>query len=714
MGGFFSELNRRNVVRVGLAYLVVAWLLLQVADILVPMLELPDWSGKLVFLLLAIGFVPALVLAWAYELTPGGLKREGDVDRAESVTSRSGRRLDFIIIGLLAIALAYFIYESRVRDIPPPVQDAAQSRPLARSIAVLPFINIGNVAEDEYLCDGLAETLLNMLAQIEDLEVAARTSAFKFKGTNEDVRLIGEQLGVATVLEGSVQRSGDTIRITAQLIDVEDGFHLWSENYERTLDDIFVVQDDIAGSVVEALQLELLGPPQIDAGPDPAAYDALLRVREALRSRESEQIAAAIDATRALIDVYPDYADAYATLSEAYAVHAQTGGRIPEEFQELSVDMARKAVSLDPGSPRAHTALVRALVSRRHFVQAESVIDRAFELEPGSADLLMARFGILQVQGRYREAGAAAEQALRLDPLNDETRMGLAWAYISLGREEDALGVLEAGVMLEPGNNLLEFSRILRLQHFGRYAEAHAGLLALLEREPDFPDAMQRLFYLYLDLGDLAAAESALEQGEAMSESRLADERALLCVTRQDTDCWYAATELMVATRNQFFAQIWQSRMLMDQGRLEEAIEVLIPWLEHFEATDDYYGNLETRINLASLYDRAGDIERRDALLGDATRMPRRGIENGWDTWVPYYFLGLAAAVQGEAASAAGYLDDAYERGFRELWWFIQDYAWDRIRATAEFQSFVQRVETANAVMLEEIRAAQDAEGPAQ
>ena len=708
MSQFFEELKRRNVFRVGIAYVVATWLLLQVTDILVSMLDLPDWAARLVLLLLAVGFIPSIILAWAYELTPQGLRREKDLDRSASVTKPSGRKLDFIIIGLLSVALVYFVYESRVRDVQAPDEVAAGIASPIRSIAVLPFINIGNVAENEYLSDGLAETLLNMLAQIEELQVAARTSAFKFKGTNEDVRLIGEQLGVGSVLEGSVQRSGDTIRITAQLIDVENGFHLWSENYERTQDDIFAVQDDIAASVVKALQLELFGRPQDRTGQDPAAYDALLRIREALRSRSTERVVAAIDAAEALVEAYPNYVDAYATLSEAYTIYSQTGARIPEDLAEQAIDAARKATELDPESPVGYVALGKVLVDRLRFIEASPVLDRALELDPGNAAALVAKSVVLQSEGLVRDALLLAEQASTLDPLNAETTAQLAQSYAFLGRSDEAISALNGGLMLEPGSLLLTFNLARQLKEFGRLTEAVEVWNAFLERESGDLDAWQRLFYLYFDLGDLDAAEAALEQGEALSESRLADERALLCVKTRDTACWYAATEIMVETRRKFFAQIWESRMFMDQGHIDEAIAVLLPWIEYFDATNDFYGYDEVRLNLAALYHMAGSLDLRDEILDlEVTRLEQT-IEDGMHFWEPYYFLGLAAALRGDVANAVGYLEAAYERGFRRLWWFTHDYAWGPISETNEFTQFVRKVEAANAVMLEEVRAAQD------
>jgi len=267
MGNFFDELKRRNVFRVGIAYAVATWVLLQLTEVIAPILELPDWAPKLIFVLLAIGFVPALIFAWAFELTPEGIKREKDIDRSESITHKTGRKLDYAIITVLVIALSYFVWERQSlvseSDLE-PVAGEATSAPAEsievtatskrRSIAVIPFIYMSPDKEREWFADGLTEEILNSLARTPDLLVAARTSSFTFKGSNDDIPTIAEKLGVDHILEGSVRRSGDRLRVTAQLVRASDGFHLWSENYDRSLDDLIDIQENVAIEIANALQ----------------------------------------------------------------------------------------------------------------------------------------------------------------------------------------------------------------------------------------------------------------------------------------------------------------------------------------------------------------------------------------------------------------------------------------------------------------------------
>ncbi len=254
MASVWGELKRRNVVRVAVAYAIVSWLILQLTDVLKSLLELPQWLGGVVFVLLAIGFLLALILSWAYELTPEGLKKEKDIDRSESVTHLTGRKLDFAIIGLMAAAILYLVVDNYVLEQAP--SDTAEEV-ADKSIAVLPFVPLSSGEDDGYFADGLTEEILNALAQLPELHVTARTSSFFFKGQNIPVPEIAARLNVAHIVEGSVRRDGNRLRITAQLIRASDGFHLWSHSYERTLDDVFAVQEDIAENIAEVLGVVL-------------------------------------------------------------------------------------------------------------------------------------------------------------------------------------------------------------------------------------------------------------------------------------------------------------------------------------------------------------------------------------------------------------------------------------------------------------------------
>ena len=264
MASVWAELKRRNVVKVALAYAIVGWILIEISATVFPIVQLPEWAVILVTMLVLLGFPVALVLSWAYEMTPDGIKREHEVDRSESITHVTGRKLDFAIIALMAVGIAYLVFDNYVLVGEPEVATAESETQLMpasgsagveteKSIAVLAFVNMSGDPEQEYFSDGIAEEILNGLVQVPDLRVAARTSAFSFKGKDVDISQIGDTLNVNHVLEGSVRKAGDRLRITAQLISVHDGYHLWSETYDRQMDDVFAIQEDIARAVVGAL-----------------------------------------------------------------------------------------------------------------------------------------------------------------------------------------------------------------------------------------------------------------------------------------------------------------------------------------------------------------------------------------------------------------------------------------------------------------------------
>ena len=312
--GLISELRRRNVLRMVVLYAVAAWLIMQVAEVIIGLANLPEWIGPTILGLLAVGFPIALIFSWFYELTPEGISLEKDVAAAESIMHVTSRRMDFIVISLLCAAVILFTYDKWWIG-PPPEQ----------SIAVLPFVNMSNDPDNEYFSDGISEELLNVLAKIEDFRVTGRTSSFSFKGKDTDIQTIGEKLHVQTILEGSVRKAGDQVRITAQLVNVEDGYRLWSETYDRNLNNIFEVQDEIAIAVVSALRLELPtrpAPSGRTGGVDPTAYRHYLQGRFLAHGSTAEEIDLGLAHLRETSRLDPSFAPAYAAIADAMIVKA--------------------------------------------------------------------------------------------------------------------------------------------------------------------------------------------------------------------------------------------------------------------------------------------------------------------------------------------------------------------------------------------------------
>jgi len=449
---FIKELERRNVIKVAIAYGVATWLLIEISATTFPMLRLPEWSATLVTVLLLIGFPVALIFAWAFELTPEGLKKEKDVDRSQSITQTTGRKLDFLIIGVLVVALTYFAYDKFVLDASRDaalVEETTQAvtekvvTESEKSIAVLPFVNMSEDAGNEYFADGLSEELLNMLVKIPQLQVAARTSSFSFKGKDLTISEIAQKLGVSNVLEGSVRKSGNRVRITAQLIKADDGFHLWSETYDRTLDDIFATQDEIALAVTAALKMTLMDQVPRSRLTLPAVYDLYLQGKRSMNLKGDKNWENAVDVFTQAVELDPEYAPAWSLLGATYSFQTAAGLRPREEGLALSRAANDRALAIDPELAEAWSGLgFSKKFWEWDWKTADKAISKARKLNPQSASISIAAASMATTLGQLDKAIALYEQARVLDPMSFSGMSSLGQAYMRARRFDDAISML--------------------------------------------------------------------------------------------------------------------------------------------------------------------------------------------------------------------------------------------------------------------------------
>jgi TolB-like protein len=416
---FFGELKRRNVYKVAVAYAVVAWLLIQIATQVFPFFEIPNWGVRLVVLIIAIGFPIALILAWAFELTPEGLKRTEFADELPTKAPRNRAWIYVVTIGG-AISIGLFFLG---RYTATSKQSGSVEVP-AKSIAVLPLVNTSGDPGNDYFSDGLSEELIAVLAKIPGLKIIGRSSSYLFKGKSDDSRMIGEKLGVANLLEGSVRKQGDRVRIVAELINAADGRALWSETYDRELKDVFAVQSEIAIAVTEQLKIKLLGTPaKSDAAPSNdnlAAYNALQQGTFYFRLSTEEGTRKATEFYDEAIRLDPRYALAYANLSFAWRQLGATwlGGAEANEAYAKARNAAQTALSLAPNLATAHEALGFVLVTPDFdFAAAEAEFRKAEKLAPADAGPKFALSFLFAAQGRLKEAENMMRQTLALDPL---------------------------------------------------------------------------------------------------------------------------------------------------------------------------------------------------------------------------------------------------------------------------------------------------------
>jgi TolB-like protein/Flp pilus assembly protein TadD len=455
----FNELKRRNVFKVAIAYIVVAWLVAQVLQLIFESFGTPDWVMKTVLVLMAAGLLFALFFAWAFEMTPEGLKKESEIDHTQSISPHTGKKLNNLIFVVMALAIGYFAYDKFVLSagrettaVETALQEATQdaSTETDKSIAVLPFVNMSSDEEQEYFSDGLSEELLNLLAKIPELQVAALTSSFSLKGKELQISEVGEILKVAHVLEGSVRKAGNQVRITAQLIHAEDGYHLWSETYDRSLDDIFAIQDEIAREVVAQLKLTLLGAVPTVQETDPEAFALYLQARHLGRLYSAESSQQSTTLLKQVLAINPDYSAAWALLGLNYLNLIGSGKLENEEGLELATEVLNKALAIDPDNASALSRL--AAVERRsgNFSRAAKLYERALFLEPSNPIVLANAAVFLHTLGRPDEALALEKILTSRDPVSPRSHSNLGLYYQSAGQWDKAIASYRTVLVLSP------------------------------------------------------------------------------------------------------------------------------------------------------------------------------------------------------------------------------------------------------------------------
>ena len=462
---FFDELKRRNVVRVGLAYGIAGWVFLQVADLVLENIEAPSWVIQALMLFVLLGFIAALVIAWAYEITPEGIKRDSEVDRSQSIAGHTGKKLDRIIIGFLVLAVAVLLVD---RSMSPPGKGAdtlsedatvqvsqtdddkapfqVEALPSDPSIAVLPFADMSPEQDQGYFSDGISEELLNLLVRVDGLKVASRTSSFTYKGSNQNLAEIASELKVDHVLEGSVRKADNRIRITAQLIDAKTDRHLWSESFDRELVDIFAIQDEIANAIVAALSTELgilQDTPAISvaaATENLDAYELYLKARGLFLARQ--QLEESVALYERAVELDPDFARAWEGLAAVYSV-VESWGLRGRDWDSLAIQAAERALELDPGLSAPWAVIGQIAKNKGDYVANIANLDRAIQLDPKNATNYLWRGIDFSTLGFQTESIADLERCLEIDPAYANCKRHLALTSMIVNDNELALSLLQ-------------------------------------------------------------------------------------------------------------------------------------------------------------------------------------------------------------------------------------------------------------------------------
>jgi TolB-like protein/Flp pilus assembly protein TadD len=530
----FAELKRRNVYKVVAAYAVVAWLLIQAASIILPTFEAPAWTMKVLIAILAIGFPIAVVLAWAFEITPEGIVRAEDVPPNQSITRRTGRKLIGVTVVLAFIATALLVFKlvgtarwavrsdsddgsGRSRTAALPIPD--------KSIAVLPFENLSDEKSNAYFAEGVQDEILTRLAKVADLKVISRTSTQHFKSTPENLPEIAKQLGVANILEGSVQKSNDQVRVNVQLINALTDAHLWADIYDRKLTDIFAVESDIAKTIAETLQARLTGSEKraLSARPteNPEAYQLYLKARFFWNKRTAADLRKSIDYFNQATEKDPNYALAYAGSAQAWLLLPGYSGGTPQDCFPQAETAAKKALSLDDNSADAHAAL--GMVKQLFDFDSPGAIaefERAIKLDPNDATAhhWFANHS-LSATGQINREISEMKRALELDPLSFIINTNLGQAYIYANRFDEAIAQLRRTVEMDSGFYFAHYILGQALELNGQLPEAMAEYQKAITLNDD-PFSKALLGHLYGKMGRKDEARQILEELRQTREQR--------------------------------------------------------------------------------------------------------------------------------------------------------------------------------------------------
>ena len=719
MNSLFNELKRRNVIRVGAAYLVAAWLILQIVGVLIDIMEMPIWIGKLLVVMLAIGFPLALIFAWAFELTPEGLKAEVDVDRNISITGVTAKKLNIVTIGLVITALVIFtadrfLFSGGTRAASGIPTSAVSS--LEPSVAVMPFENISQDVANEPFTIGIHDDLLTQISKVGSIKTISRTSVLQYKDRTQSVAEIAAALGVATVMEGGVQRAGNMVRINVQLVDARTNAQLWAERYERqlTASNIFVIQSEIVKAIADALQTTLSAGErsQIEKVPTEnlAALEFYFRGRERLESRNTDAIKEAIEYYQQAIDLDPDFALAYVGLSDGYQLLEDAGDLSRDEMFSKTKAALERALALDSQSGPAYTSLAGLKWTAGDYPDAEVQFRKSIELNPNYARAHLWYGQLLFDWSRVDEAISAYREGIKRDPLSSQLNESLGAALEYQGQFDEALDQYQKSAKINStfSTSYMYIGNIYWMASgsMGRAAACHKMSIDL---DPGARLPQVYLGLLNLDLGDQRQAEERLGAAQRLAPESLESMAAIaLLDAYRGKNAEALRNAANVQEINPYFpdARLLQTMSLallrnheLQEGRSDDArawYEQSYPALLDDNEPTINSQNYRPAIDIAYLLQKSGDDERAALLLDRSLAL----IETGAVARLGIGGYGIADvqihALRGDRERALVALRQAIDQGWRGFWWFYlkNNPNLESLRDSAEFQSMVQELES--------------------
>lgn len=714
MASFVSELRRRDVFRVGAAYAVAAWLLLQVADVVLPTFQAPIWVMQGVTVVLIIGFPLALIFAWLFDITPDGVRLDAGEERPELATRIKRRKIDFAIFGLMAVAIVVLVVDRVLtNELPAPIGAAG-------SIAVLPFENRSAVAEDAYFVDGIHDDILTQLSKLSAFEkVISRTSVEKYRGTTKSMAEIGQELGVTTILEGGVQRAGDRVRINVQLIEAETDTHQWAETYERqmTAENVFVLQAEIASAVANELQATLSSHERENLSRIPttniAALENYFRGNVELARRTTSSLRAAGSYFQTAIDLDPDFALAYIGLANVYNLRPYYAGTKWQDDIEQAESLIDKALRLNGSSAEAYEALGFSK-SWTNNAEAEANFRKAIEFSPNNGTANSGLCDLLNVNlGRPADALQYCEKAYELDPLSPIIGSNLGWVQTGLGRYDDAS--IQFRQVLDTNPDFSNaYSDLAYLYSFAlaRGDEAIRYMRKAIELDPESPVSLAWLGHMYTDVGDVETArywfEQAIRIGPDNSDAVYGLAILNWMAGSHSIAAEYARKAVDLAPNLGFALALIRDQSVSD-GRWDDAREIYAdryPELINGQRPDITSRNFQPAVDLSMVLMQTRETERTNLLHRLVSQyiqtVPRTSPVNGFGIADVQIY-----AIRGEVPKALSTLRSAVDEGWRSGWaYFLKhDLNVQSIRDEPEFQAIVAELEADMTEHLERVRS---------
>jgi TolB-like protein len=719
---FFAELKRRNVIKVAAAYIIIGWLIMQAGDTLAPALLLPEWINSALAFFLILGFPLALFFAWAFEMTPDGIKKEKDVDRSQSITSTTGQKLNHTIIGLLVVTLSYFVYDKFVAQPQISENTPAVTAEIAvmpendfQTIAVLPFVNMSEDSSNEYFSDGLTEELLNILAKIKELRVAGRTSSFAFKGQHDDLRVIGEKLNVKTILEGSVRKDDkrNRVRITAQLINVEDGYHLWSETYDRELDDIFAIQDEIARKVAQALRITLLGEDEARleqvASTEVSAYDIYLKALQSLNDNSYESLSNAVNLFQQVLSLDPTFTPAKIGLINSWLDMAKTGSITRQESLSRGLPLLETVLTEQPDNSIARIQLARFRALQDDDEAAESAFISALESDPRNARGLQ-EFGRFLFNNAQVDRGMALiDAALEIEPY----AVQVLWEHCQTNafRQNIEIAINSCARIKEiaPESPLGWYGEALAYLHTGNLARAVKGFSDAIERDPDDYEMLAAMSSFWVLLGDTEQADRWQQRAEAIGAGQPFSiwSRLKLYKYREQHDLARNLAKQVLDSKlqdrhgtNFTFRHTWA----FESARKGEYETGLVPYRESLpwafkpslEPPDNVQEQAADIIQIAALLKLAEPMSDRPEDLLRIAELYVDVHHPAWGVWTSDLSRAGIAIIRGQHEEALALFDKAWDKHWRFAWReiLVDNTVSSQLAGQPGYQELIARFET--------------------